>query len=98
IVVSSVGYPGKFSTGKRIEGLTELKSQTGVKVLHAGTRRQGDDILTSGGRVLGVTAVGHDLATALARAYAATTQIRFEGMHYRPDIGGGVGRAFSAGD
>jgi phosphoribosylamine---glycine ligase len=98
IVVSSVGYPGKFSTGKIIEGLTGLRQQTGVKVLHAGTRRHGDRVLTSGGRVLGITAVGPDLQAALSKAYAATAQIRFEGMHYRMDIGGGAGRAFSAGE
>lgn len=98
IVVSSVGYPGKFATGKAIEGLTGLRDQTGVKVLHAGTRRQGDDILTSGGRVLGVTAVGPDLSAALSKAYAAVSQIRFDGMHYRTDIGGGAGRALSAGE
>jgi phosphoribosylamine--glycine ligase len=98
IVISSVGYPGKFATGKVIEGLTGLQGQTGVKVLHAGTRRQGDLFLTSGGRVLGVTAYGSDLANALAKAYAATAQISFEGMHYRTDIGGGAGRAHSAGD
>lgn len=98
IVMSSVGYPGKFSTGKTIDGLTSLRENTGVKVLHAGTRRQGDQVLTSGGRVLGITAVGPDLAAALAKAYAATAQIRFEGMHYRTDIGGNAGRAFSAGE
>ena len=98
IVVSSVGYPGKFATGKVVSGLTGLRNNTGVKVLHAGTRRQGDAMLTSGGRVLGVTAIGTDLPSALAKAYAATAQIRFEGMHYRTDIGGGAGRAISAGD
>lgn len=98
IVLSSVGYPGKFSTGKVIEGLTGLRKQTGVKVLHAGTRRQGEDTVTSGGRVLGITAFGPDLPSALSRAYAAISQIRFEGMHYRTDIGGGAGRAFSAGE
>jgi len=98
IVLSSAGYPGKFSTGKVIEGLTGLRKQTGVKVLHAGTRRQGEDTVTSGGRVLGITAFGPDLPSALSRAYAAISQIRFEGMHYRTDIGGGAGRAFSAGE
>jgi len=98
IVVSSVGYPGKFSTGKVIEGLTNIRDETGVRVLHAGTRRQGDQILTSGGRVLGITAAGPDLPAALSKAYAATSVIRFEGMHYRTDIGGGAGRAFSAGE
>jgi len=98
IVISSIGYPGKFAVGKAIEGLTGIRGQTGVKVLHAGTRRQGDLFLTSGGRVLGVTAYGADLAGALAKAYAATAQIRFDGRHYRTDIGGGSGRAHSAGD
>jgi len=98
IVVTSVGYPGKFSTGKAIQGLTGLRDDTGVKVLHAGTRRQGDEILTSGGRVLGITAVGPDLPTVLSKVYAATSRIRFDGMHYRTDIGAGSGRAFSAGE
>jgi phosphoribosylamine---glycine ligase len=98
IVVASVGYPGKFATGKTIHGLTGVVGEAGVKVLHAGTRRQGEEILTSGGRVLGVTAFGADLPAALAKAYAAVGQIRFEGMHYRTDIGGGAGRAFSAGE
>jgi phosphoribosylamine---glycine ligase len=98
IVISSVGYPGKFTAGKIIDGLTALAAETGVKFLHAGTRRQGDAIFTSGGRVLGVTAYGADLATAISKAYAATAQIRFDGMHYRTDIGGGAGRAHSAGD
>ena len=98
IVISSVGYPGKFATGKVIEGLTGLNDPTGVKILHASTRRQGDLFLSNGGRVLGVTAKGADLTTALAKAYTATSQIRFDGMHYRTDIGGGTGRALSAGE
>jgi phosphoribosylamine--glycine ligase len=98
IVISSAGYPGKFSSGKVIEGLTGLRDKSGVKVLHAGTQRHGDQVLTSGGRVLGITAVGPDLAAALGKAYAATAQIRFEGMHYRTDIGGNAGRALSAGE
>ena len=98
IVVSSAGYPGKFSTGKLIKGLTGLREQTSIKVLHAGTRLEGEETVTSGGRVLGITAFGPDLPYALSRAYAALSQIRFEGMHYRTDIGGGAGRAFSAGE
>ena len=98
IVISSVGYPGKFSAGRLIEGLTGLAQISGVKVLHAGTRRSGDSILTSGGRVLGVTAFGATLPEALSSAYSAAGQIQFEGMHYRTDIGGGAGRAQSAGD
>jgi phosphoribosylamine--glycine ligase len=98
VVVASAGYPGKFATGKTIQGLTGAGSEAGVKVLHAGTRRQGEEMVTSGGRVLGVTAFGRDLPAVLAKAYAAVGQIRFEGMHYRSDIGGGAGRAFSAGE
>jgi phosphoribosylamine---glycine ligase len=98
VVISSVGYPGKFSTGKVIDGLTGIAHSSGVRVLHAGTRRSGDAIVTSGGRVLGVTAFDIALPDALARAYSAVGQIRFEGMHYRTDIGGGAGRAQSAGD
>gem|GEM_PF-1943251 len=96
--MSSVGYPGKFSTGKIIEGLTGVDQMSGVKVLHAGTRRSGDALVTSGGRVLGITTFDATLVEALAKAYAAAGQIRFEGMHYRTDIGGGGGRAQSAGD
>ena len=98
IVASSVGYPGKFSTGKVIDGLTGIAQMSGIKVLHAGTRRSGDAIVTSGGRVLGVTAFDITLPDVLAKAYSAAGQIRFEGMHYRTDIGGGAGRAQSAGD
>ena len=98
VVISSVGYPGKFSSGKPIEGLTGLRDETGVRVLHAGTRLEGDRLLTSGGRVLGVTATSTDLAAAAAKAYARISQIRFDGMHYRTDIGGGAGRALSAGE
>lgn len=98
IIVSSVGYPGNFNTGKVIDGLTDIAQMSGVKILHAGTRRSGDAIVTSGGRVLGVTAFDTTLPDALARAYSAAGQIRFEGMHYRTDIGGGAGRAQSAGD
>jgi phosphoribosylamine--glycine ligase len=98
VVIASAGYPGKFATGKVIEGLNLLRDDPDVKVLHAGTRRQGEYLVTSGGRVVGVTAFAADLSAALSRVYAAASQIRFEGMHYRTDIGGGVGRARSAGD
>lgn len=98
IVITSGGYPGRFDTGRVIHGLTDTTDISGVKVLHAGTRRQGDVIITSGGRVLGVTAFAHKLDEALVNAYAAASKIRFEGMHYRTDIGGGAGKARSAGD
>ena len=87
VVLASGGYPGKFESGKKIDGLTGAEQITGVKVLHAGTKRVGDEIHTSGGRVLGVTAVGPTLGAALGSAYAAADKIRFDGMHYRRDIG-----------
>ncbi|HEV2194253.1 MAG TPA: phosphoribosylamine--glycine ligase [Candidatus Acidoferrum sp.] len=87
VVLSSGGYPGRFETGKKVEGLTSAEQITGVKVLHAGTKRVGEEIVTSGGRVLGVTATGPTLGATLGSAYAAADKIRFEGIHYRRDIG-----------
>jgi phosphoribosylamine--glycine ligase len=98
IVIASGGYPGRFETGRVISGLTDIPPDSGVKILHAGTRRQDEGIVTSGGRVLGVTAFGPDLAFALTESYGAAAKIRFEGMHYRNDIGGGLGKAKSARD
>ena len=87
VVAASGGYPGKFESGKEIRGLTDLTNNTGVKVLHAGTKKSGDAIVAAGGRVLGVTTSGDSLDTALARAYAAMEKIKFDGMHFRRDIG-----------
>jgi len=87
VVLASGGYPGKFEVGKVIYGLTEAEKIADVKVLHAGTKRLGDNLVTSGGRVLGVTATGNTLGAALQRAYEGVGKIRFEGMHYRKDIG-----------
>ena len=98
VVIASEGYPGKFETGKRIDGLTAAERVNGVKVFHAGTRRQGDSILTGSGRVLGVTAPGASLETALGKAYEAAGKIHFEGMHYRRDIGAHAGRVQAVGD
>jgi phosphoribosylamine--glycine ligase len=98
IVVASGGYPGKSEAGKRIDGLTATELVSGVKVFHAGTRRQGDSILTSGGRVLGVTVSDASLEAALAKAYEAAGKIHFEGMHYRRDIGAHAGRVHAVGD
>ena len=86
VVLASGGYPGKFESGKKIEGLTDAEQITGVKVFQAGTKREGDSIVTSGGRVLGVTAAAASLEMALDRAYQAAAKIRFGGMHYRKDI------------
>jgi phosphoribosylamine--glycine ligase len=87
VVLASGGYPGRFEIGKEITGLHEAESVRGVKVLHAGTKRDGDKSVTSGGRVLGVTAAGASLDDALGRAYEATQKIHFAGVHYRKDIG-----------
>ncbi len=97
VVLASGGYPGKFETGKVIHGLAEAEKIADVKVLHAGTKRVGDQIVTSGGRVLGVTATGNTLGATLQRAYQGVGKIRFEGMHYRKDIGK-LAESSAAGD
>jgi phosphoribosylamine--glycine ligase len=87
VVLCSGGYPGKYDTNKAINGIDAADALPGVKVFHAGTKL--DDkgrVLTDGGRVLGVTALGDDLAAAKARAYEAVKLISFPGMHYRTDI------------
>jgi phosphoribosylamine---glycine ligase len=87
VVLASGGYPGKFASGKVISGLREAEDVAGVKVLHAGTKRAGDSIVTAGGRVLGVTAAGATLQSALDKAYKGIEKIHFDGMHFRRDIG-----------
>jgi phosphoribosylamine--glycine ligase len=98
VVLTSGGYPGKFETGKRIEGLTSFQTNNGVQVFHAGSRREGEHLVTSGGRVLGVTAASNSLEAALQLAYQAAAKIHFDGMHYRKDIGAPSGRVKAAGD
>ncbi len=98
VVLASGGYPGKFESGKEIKGLAEAAQVADVRVLHAGTKRQGDAIVTSGGRVLGVTANGKSLDEALQKAYAAAGKIHFDGMHYRKDIGRHSQKSKTAGD
>jgi len=98
VVLTSGGYPGKFEIGKKIEKLTSIHDKTGVEVFHAGTRREHDSFVTSGGRVLGVTATGESLEAALSLAYGACEKIYFDGMHYRKDIGDYAGRVKAAGD
>ena len=98
VVLASGGYPGKFVSGKKIAGLTDAGRVNGVQMFHAGTLRQGESIVTNGGRVLGVTAAADSLERALAKVYEATAKINFEGMHYRKDIGAEAGRVHTAGD
>jgi phosphoribosylamine--glycine ligase len=88
VVMSSGGYPGTFEMGKRIDGLAEADQVPGVKVFHAGTSKRDGIYYTAGGRVLGVTARGTDLQTAVDRAYEACAKITFDGAHYRKDIAG----------
>jgi phosphoribosylamine---glycine ligase len=87
VVLASGGYPGPYSKGKVITGLGMAEEDGRVAVFHAGTRREGEKYLTDGGRVLGVTAVDQDLASAIMLAYEAVNKIHFEGMQYRRDIG-----------
>ena len=88
LVMASGGYPGSYEKGKVITGLDAAEEVDGVTVFHAGTAASGDDVVTSGGRVLGVTARGSDLRSAVAAAYDAVDRISFEGAHYRRDIAG----------
>ncbi len=87
VVMTSGGYPGSIEKGKMISGIENADKIEGVKVFHAGTRIQGNAFVTTGGRVLGVTAVGGDLKDAIAKAYQGVSLISFEKMHYRKDIG-----------
>jgi phosphoribosylamine--glycine ligase len=87
VVMTAPGYPGAYATGTPISGLDAAGAIEGVTVFHAGTRREGDQIVTAGGRVLGVTAVGDGVDDARARAYRAVDAIHFEGAHVRRDIG-----------
>jgi phosphoribosylamine--glycine ligase len=87
VVAASGGYPLKYDTGIKITGIADAETMDGVTVYHAGTKLIDGELYTSGGRVLGVTATGENLETALAKAYNAVDKIHFDGMHYRKDIG-----------
>lgn len=87
VVLASGGYPDKYPTGKPIQGIEDAEAVGRVTVFHAGTRMQDGQLVTAGGRVLGVTAKDADLPSAVARAYRALDKVRFEPMHFRTDIG-----------
>jgi phosphoribosylamine--glycine ligase len=88
VVMTAPGYPGPYQSGAPVSGLDAAGALDGVVVFHAGTRHdEAGRVVTSGGRVLGVTALGDDVADARARAYAAVAKIEFAGAHYRHDIG-----------
>jgi phosphoribosylamine--glycine ligase len=84
--MASGGYPGNYAKGKPIRGLDDAAKLPDVKVFHAGTARNGNEIITNGGRVLGVTAWAGDLKSAQAAAYAAVEKIHFDGAQFRRDI------------
>lgn len=86
IVLASGGYPGKYENDKEIKGLKKAGSIKDVFVFHAGTKLKDGKVVTNGGRVLGVTAIGKDLKETVKKAYSAVDKISFEGMHYRKDI------------
>lgn len=86
VVMASAGYPGDYASGKEIYGLDTAQPEE-VQVFHAGTTLRDGKTVTSGGRVLGVTALGSTLETAISNAYAAVAQITWEGVHFRRDIG-----------
>jgi len=86
-VVASKGYPDAPEIGKLITGLDSLKEWSDVVVYHAATKRDDGQVKTVGGRVLGVTALGANLESAIARAYEAVGRVHFDGMTYRRDIG-----------
>ena len=87
VVVASGGYPGSYQKGKEISGLDKVGKRNGVYVFHAGTKKDGNRFLTSGGRVMGVTGWKDTLEGAIDLTYEAVKEINFEGMHYRKDIG-----------
>jgi phosphoribosylamine--glycine ligase len=86
VVLASAGYPNKYETGKRISGLSDAAKHEGVQIFHAGTKDAGGEVVTAGGRVLSVTALGTSLQVAREQAYRAASCIHFDGCYYRRDI------------
>jgi phosphoribosylamine--glycine ligase len=86
VVLASAGYPGKYEIGKPISGLETVLKMEDIEVFHSGTRRSDGEVVTAGGRVLAVTALGSTLDQARSRAYEAASRIHFEACHYRHDI------------
>jgi phosphoribosylamine--glycine ligase len=86
VVLASGGYPGKYETGYTISGLDDAAKIDNVRIFHAGTKRANGDVITAGGRVVAVTALGATITEARTRAYEAVSRIEFEGCHYRRDI------------
>jgi phosphoribosylamine--glycine ligase len=87
VILAARGYPDSAETGSEIRGLEELQKEADIVVYHAATALKDGKVVTVGGRVLGVTALGQNLDAAVARAYEGVAKIAFDGMHYRKDIG-----------
>ncbi len=87
VILTSAGYPGRYETGRIIHGVERAERLPGITVFHAGTAARDGGLVTAGGRVLGVQALGTDLAEAIKRAYRAVGRISFKGVHFRKDIG-----------
>lgn len=87
VVMTSKGYPGDYEKGKEIKGIEEASKLKDVVVFHAGTAINGEKLVTAGGRVLGVTAMGVGIKRAINKAYEAVSRIKWDGAHYRKDIG-----------
>lgn len=87
VVLASGGYPEKYQSGYEISGLDTAKTLENITIFHAGTKKDGDKVVTAGGRVLGVTAVDDNLDLAIKRAYEAVEKVTFKDVHYRKDIG-----------
>ena len=87
VVCAAGGYPGEYTKDKEISGLDDLAKLNDIVVFHAGTKKTGNKILTSGGRVLGVTGLGSTVKDAITKTYQAVDKIKFDGMHFRRDIG-----------
>jgi phosphoribosylamine--glycine ligase len=87
VILATQGYPGPYKKGEIIHGLETLKGRDDIVVFHSGTAISDGKLVTSGGRVLGVTGTGRDIKDAIDRTYEAVKQISWNGMHYRKDIG-----------
>ncbi|KKT00979.1 MAG: Phosphoribosylamine-glycine ligase [Candidatus Nomurabacteria bacterium GW2011_GWA2_43_15] len=87
VVLASGGYPENYEKGKIISGIDEAEAESDIVVFHAGTKIENNNLVTNGGRVLGISAMGNTLEEALAKAYKATKKISFAGIQYRKDVG-----------
>ncbi|MBN1272656.1 MAG: phosphoribosylamine--glycine ligase [Candidatus Aminicenantes bacterium] len=87
VILASGGYPEKYEKGKPIQGLAKLSSLSGIEAFHAGTKKEGNNIVTNGGRVMGICASERTLDETMEKIYMAISRIKFENMHFRKDIG-----------